>query len=140
MEKQTGEKALKTLIQNMEPVLNEGEYVFVTVSDIESIPRSLTICEMKEKEGITVVLRKQDAEDHDLSFDFIASRITLNIHSSLEAVGLTAAFSTALGNQNISCNVIAGYYHDHIFIDKKDEDKAMNALIELSKSNHSNSL
>ncbi len=140
MEKQTGEKALKTLIQNMEPVLNEGEYVFVTVSDIESIPRSMTICEMKEKEGITVVLRKQDAEDHDLSFDFIASWITLNIHSSLEAVGLTAAFSTALGNQNISCNVIAGYYHDHIFIDKKDEDKAMNALIELSKSNHSNSL
>ena len=140
MDIKTGVKELETLIKNMEPILNKGEYVFATVSNIESIPRSMTICEMKEKEGITIVLTKQDAEDLDLSFNFIASWITLNIHSSLDAVGLTAAFSTALGNQNISCNVIAGYYHDHIFVDKKDEEKAMNVLIELSKSTHSNSL
>lgn len=138
MEIKTGVKELDTLLQNMEPILNEGEYIFATVSDIESIPRSMTICEMKEQEGITVVLTKQDAEELGLSFDYIASWITLNIHSSLEAVGLTAAFATALAKQEISCNVIAGYYHDHIFIDKKDEEKAMNVLTELSKSTHSN--
>lgn len=138
MEIKTGVKELEMLIQNMEPILNKGEYIFATVSDIESIPRSLTICEMKEQEGMTIVISKQDAEQLGLSFDFIASWITLNIHSSLEAVGLTAAFATALAKQDISCNVIAGYYHDHIFVDKKDEAKAMDVLIELSKSADSN--
>lgn len=140
MEINTGEKEIETLIQNMEPILNHGDYVFTTVSDIESIPRSITVCEMQEQEGTTIVLSKQDAERLGLQFDYIASWITLNIHSSLEAVGLTAAFSTALANQNISCNVIAGYYHDHIFIDQKDQDKAMNVLIDLSSKSKAHDL
>ena len=133
MEKQSGETDLDRLIANMEPVLNKGEYVFVSVSKIETIPREVTICEMKEKEGVTVVLSKNDADSFGLNYEYIASWITLNIHSSLAAVGLTAAFSTELGRNGISCNVIAGYYHDHIFVDKKDEDKALNALLAMSK-------
>lgn len=132
MKNKNGETALEKLIANMEPVLNEGEYVFATVSNMESIPRAITICEIKEKEGVTVVVSKQDAEMLGLSFDFIASWITLNIHSSLEAVGLTAAFSSELGKNNISCNVIAGYYHDHIFVDTKDKEKAMKVLRTMS--------
>lgn len=124
---------LKELIRNMEPVLNDGEYVFATVSNIESIPRAMTICEMKEKEGITVVVSKENAEKLGLSYEFVASWITLNIHSSLEAVGLTAAFSSELGRHNISCNVIAGYYHDHIFLDTKDKNKALNVLWDMTK-------
>jgi hypothetical protein len=129
----TGEKNLNKLIANMEPILNEGEYVFVSVTDISKIPRVITICEMKEKEGVTIVLQKKDADLYGLSYDFIAAWITLNIHSALEAVGLTAAFSQALGKNNISCNVIAGYYHDHIFVDKKDSEKAINVLHDLAK-------
>lgn len=128
MGKVIGETNLEELIRNMEPVLNEGEYVFASVSDIELIPRAMTICEVKEKEGVTVVVAKKDAEQLGLPIDFIAAWITLNIHSSLEAVGLTAAFATALGNNNISCNVIAGYYHDHIFVDQEDAEKAMAVL------------
>lgn len=128
MEKKKGETSLQTLINQMEPVLNQGEYVFVTVEDMTSIPTTVIISLMKEQEGYTLIMSKSNAEKLDLSFDYIASWITLNIHSSLEAVGLTAAFSSALAAENISCNVIAGYYHDHIFVDCKDQDKALQAL------------
>ncbi len=125
---------LNTLIAEMEPVLNPGEYVFVTLKTIDHIPRDITICEMKEKEGTTLVLLKNEANKLGLSYDYICAWITLNIHSALEAVGLTAAFATALGANDISCNVIAGYYHDHIFVDFADKEKAMAVLNELSNT------
>ena len=134
MENKTGITNLQALIANMEPILNEGEYVFVTVPTTEGIARNMPICEIKEKEGITVVLRKEDAETLKLPFEFIAAWITLNVHSSLEAVGLTAAFATQLGKHQISCNVIAGYYHDHIFVDGKDREKAMEVLKAMSQN------
>jgi len=69
-----------------------------------------------------------------LPYDFIASWITLSVHSDLNAVGLTAAFSNALAQNKISSNVISGYYHDHIFVPKKEEKKALQTLKELSES------
>ena len=129
-----GEKQLKVLVQNMNPKLNEGNYVFVVVNDLNTIDRTKTICEIKEQEGTTVVLEKEIADQYKLNYDYVASWITLTVHSSLEAVGLTALFSSALAKHNISCNVIAGYYHDHIFLDKKDAEKAMAILTDLSKS------
>ena len=133
MNKKVGETELAVLISNMEPILNDGEYVFSTVSNTDSIPREITICEIKEKEGTTVVISKKHAEQLGLPFEFVASWITLNIHSSLEAVGLTSAFSAELSRHEISCNVVAGYYHDHIFVDIKDKEKAMNALRSMTK-------
>jgi uncharacterized protein len=123
-----GETALDKLIANMEPILNIGDYVFVTLPDIAVIPRSMTVAEVKEKEGVTAVLSKQNADALGLAYNYVASWITLNIHSSLHAVGLTAAFATELSKHNISCNVIAGYYHDHIFVDKLDAERALAAL------------
>lgn len=134
MAKLTGVTNLQQLIANMEPVLNEGEYVFAIVTSLEGIPRNSPICEIQEKEGTTLILSKVNAEKLGLSFEYIAAWITLNIHSSLEAVGLTAAFATELGNHNISCNVVAGYYHDHIFVDIKNAQKAMEVLWEMTKS------
>lgn len=119
---------LKVLLSKMEPILNEGEYIFTTVSNLDRIPRDKTICEVSEKEGRTVVMRKSEAEVLGLEFDFIASWITLNIHSALDAVGLTAAFSGELAKHGISCNVMAGFYHDHIFVDIKDGQKALEVL------------
>lgn len=130
-----GETDLSILIANMEPVLNEGEYVFVSVSDLRSIPKDNIISQIKEKEGITVILSKENADALGLKYDFIAAWITLHIHSSLDAVGLTAAFSTALAENGISCNVVAGYYHDHIFVDSQDGIGAMNTLRSLAKRN-----
>ena len=128
------ETDLDKLIKGMTPKLNDGAYVFVTLKDVSQIDRNDTICEFKEDEGITVVIEKNKADLLKLDYEFVLSWITLMIHSSLEAVGLTAAISTALTNHNISCNVIAGYYHDHLFVSKQDSEKAVQVLIDLSKS------
>lgn len=125
---------LSKLIRGMSPKLHQGEFVFVSVKSVDKIDRNDTVCEFKEEEGTTLVLEKSKADELGLSYDFVAAWITLKIHSSLEAVGLTAAFSTALTKSNISCNVIAGYYHDHIFVNHKDAQKAMDVLISMSNT------
>lgn len=130
----TGEKDLKTLLRSMEPQHNQGEYVFCTVEVFPTLDMSDIICFFKEEEGITIIIRRELADKHNFKYDFVASWITLRIHSSLEAVGLTAAFSTALGAKNISCNVIAAYHHDHIFVSAKDVEYAMATLKELSET------
>ncbi len=130
----SGEKNLELLLKTMKPALNEGDYVFCTLPEGFDFPVRDTISFFRESEGISVVIRKTDADQLNLKYDFIASWITLTVHSSLEAVGLTAIFAKALSDAQISCNVIAAYYHDHIFVDKKDCSQAMSILKHLSKS------
>jgi hypothetical protein len=126
------ETDLNKLLKTMRPILNEGEYVFCTVPITQTIDSIKIIGSFKEKEGLTVILDKNVADSLNLNYTYIAAWITLTVHSSLEAVGLTAAFSTALAKAGISCNVIAAYYHDHIFVAKKDSEKAMQVLYQLS--------
>lgn len=129
-----GEKNLAKLLSSMKPKLNKGEYVFCTTKSLEDIPRNVTLCEIKETEGITVVLSRERAEELKLEYNYIAKWITLEVHSSLEAVGLTAAFSNQLAKYGISCNVVAGYYHDHIFVDVDNAPKALEVLNQLSQN------
>jgi hypothetical protein len=127
-----GETSLTTLLRSMSPQLNVGEYVFCTLRD-GLLPSGLEIVgSFREQEGLTVIVERTDAEQAGFSFDYVAAWITLNVHSALEAVGLTAAFATALGKAGISCNVIAGYYHDHLFVGQADAEHAMQVLRDLA--------
>lgn len=124
----TGQTNLSILLKTLQPDLNPGEYVFVSVKDVSTIDRNDTVMEFREAEGITLILEKAKADALGLSYDFVASWITLKVHSALDAVGLTAAFAAALGKSDISCNVVAGFYHDHIFVAVGDAGKAVEVL------------
>ena len=127
-----GESDLNKLIKGLSPKLNNGEYVFTSIKNIELLNTSEVICTFKEKEGLTLVLERSRAEQLGLKYNFIASWITLEVYSSLNAVGLTSLVTTELANNEISCNVIAGYYHDHIFVSTKDSLKTLEILNYLS--------
>ena len=128
----TGEKNLEKLLKTMKPNHIIGDYVFCLVEDISCINSNDVKMIFKEKEGITIILKKELADKMNLKYSFIASWITLTVHSSLAAVGLTAAFSNALSQEGISCNVVAAFYHDHIFVNKKDTEKAIKTLSQFS--------
>lgn len=121
---------LQTLIGSMEPVLKPGEYVFTTFNDIDwrQIADLQPISVFKEDEGISLVVDRKTADENKIPYDSVFRLISLHVHSSLDAVGLTAAFSTVLGNAGISTNVVAAYYHDHIFVPTDKAEKALNVL------------
>lgn len=128
-----GEIDLAALMNTMKPRLNSGEYVFCCMSDLTRISISEVVGIFKEEEAITAIVPKSLADTAGFSYSYVASWITLMVHSSLAAVGFTAAFSKALADENISCNVVAAVYHDHIFVPVRDAQKAMAVLNKLSK-------
>jgi hypothetical protein len=128
----TGEKDLNKLLKAMRPIHNVGNFVFCSVDTLTSDLLNEAVYIFKEKEGISVIVNKELADDLGLEYSFVASWITLTVHSSLEAVGFTAAFTEALTRHGISCNVVAAYHHDHIFVHRQDTEKALDILYELS--------
>jgi hypothetical protein len=128
----SGEKDLERLLKSMKPEHVSGDYVFCKVEKFENMDLNNVVMLFKEKEAITLILKKEIADQLQLDYSVVMSWITLTVHSSLEAVGLTAAFSKALSEKNISCNVVAAYYHDHIFVNQKDVNKAMEILYSFS--------
>lgn len=130
----TGETELKVLLASMSPSLDDTEWVFVVVGEEDAVllvPHALA--SFREAEGLTLVLPEAAADDLE-NVSAPMKRITLEIHSSLEAVGLTAAVAGTLAKEGISANVIAAYYHDHIFVPKASADRALNAVQALSTS------
>ncbi|MFO4670727.1 ACT domain-containing protein [Vibrio cholerae] len=131
----SGIKSLDLLLQSMSPELMAGDYVFCTVNGALSDYLSFEpIATFREPEGLTLVLEAEKAQQAGLEISALFSLITLTVHSSLEAVGLTAAFATKLAEHGISANVIAGYYHDHIFVQKEKAQQALQALGEFAQA------
>lgn len=127
----TGEHDLELLLRGLQPQRHPYEYVFTTMTG--PIPPEVhPVVTVAEPEGTTVVLMRAEADAAGLPYDFVAAWITLRVHSALDAVGLTAAVSGALAGVGISCNVVAGYFHDHLFVRCADADRAMAVLAGLS--------
>ena len=129
-----GETNLDKLLQSMEPKLLPDTYVFCTVDyrDENNYAELFPIGSFAEDEGLTLILPQSNANDNNIPYEGLFRCITLSVHSSLEAVGLTAAFATKLAEHQISANVVAGFYHDHIFVQAEKAELAMEALGEFN--------
>jgi hypothetical protein len=131
----SGETNLTKLITSMTPELSDSEFVFVSLDKPEAdfVASVQPVGTFREEEGLTLILLKHKAEQYNVKYSGLFRCITLKVHSSLDAVGLTAAVATKLTQYNISANVVAAFYHDHIFVAATDAKRALQALVELSK-------
>ena len=113
----------------------DGDFVFCTIKNAKygDFTELLPIASFCEDEGLTLLVTKENADKTGLNYEAIFKCITLNVHSSLESVGLTAVVSNKLAERGISANVIAGYYHDHIFVQAEKADEALSALNEFRR-------
>lgn len=130
-----GETNIDVLIREMKPKLHSGAYVFCSLSGSELPRDTQMLASFREEEGMTVVVEQAEADRKGWDYEGAMGWITLSVHSALEAVGLTAAFSNALAQEGISCNVVAAFYHDHLFVPLDQAEDALNALKRLS-ANH----
>lgn len=126
-----GEKDLEKLLHALTPRLHNDLYVFcrITEGQYGDYTEANPIASFMEPEGLTLVVKKFMADELHLPYDGLFSYISLDVHSSLEAVGLTAAVSTRLSEHNISANIIAAYSHDHLFVPADKGDEALRLLL-----------
>jgi hypothetical protein len=125
----TGDTDLHRILREMSPIIVAGEYVMVSLpsrSDVE------TMAVVVEGEGITHVMTRATADQHGWPYEFVGGWITLQVHSSLTAVGLTAAVSSALAEEGISCNMLAGFFHDHLLVPHHELERALSILRQLA--------
>jgi uncharacterized protein len=123
-------KDLRELIKNINPEVIEGNYVFCVVNetvDMKIVPKMI----FKEKEGTTLILTREQAEEYGLKYEGMWAMITLNVNSDLEAVGFLAKITEVLAKANISVNTVSAYYHDHLFVPKERVEDALEILNKL---------
>lgn len=127
-----GEQDLDTLLRSMSATLVDGLFVFATLPS-GTVPDSLAPrMTFREAEGTTLILQKTEALAHALPYEFPCRMITLEIHSSLEAVGFMARITTELAKHGMGVNPVSGYYHDHLFVPDGREADAMDVLAQVA--------
>ena len=131
----TGETDLTRLLATLDVERRPGRFTFVT-GEWPALAE-IAAATIAEQEGTTYVVVVEQAEAAGAPVEFEAAWLTLTVHSALEAVGLTAAFSAALGEAGISCNVLAGYHHDHLLVPVDRADEAIEVLRGLSSRSRS---
>jgi len=133
-----GKRDLNALLRDMKPEMQQGIFVFCTISPSESIPPSINpLLTFREQEGTTLVTTLDEAEAAGLHYAFVSRLITLTVHSALDAVGLLAAITAHLAAAGISVNAVSAFHHDHLFVPSDRADDAMAVLQALSGAGHS---
>lgn len=128
----SGETSLERLLASLTAKLAEGVYVFCSLPD-GGVPSGIAPrMVFREAEGVTLIVRESQALAHELPFEFPCRMITLNVHSSLEAVGFIAHIAAELSKHGISVNPVAGFYHDHLFVPEGKEEAALRVLANIS--------
>ena len=128
-----GERDLASMLRSLTVERRPGVFVYVSVErpSAELVAKAAAVVE--EAEGITLVLPADAARDAGLTPVYEAAWLTLAVHSSLDAIGLTAAVSDALATAGIPCNVIAGAFHDHLLVPAARADEATNCLLQMKR-------
>lgn len=121
------------LVREMNPQLNEGEWVFSTLPDGVPAPAG-ALAVFRESEATTVVVPASIAGSLGLQPRYVAAWITLMVYSDLDAVGFLATISRALAAEEISCNVISAVHHDHLFVPYDQGARAVEVLRRLQAS------
>ena len=128
----SGEKDLETLLRSMNPKLSESQFVFCNISlDKLSALKMEPLFVFREKEGVTIIIEKWQADSKSLDYDDVWSWIALTVHSSLSAVGFLATITAKLSENSISVNVVSAYFHDHLFVPQEKARLAMQVLNDL---------
>lgn len=138
-----GEQELDILLASMNPTIHPDTFVFVTLPGSEkTAPPSLQpqVMVFQEAEGLTVISSKPAAEKMGLDYAFPCRMITLNIHSSLDAVGFLARILDTLKNLGIGVNPVSGFFHDHLFVPINKENLVLEALRDMSQEAKVNQL
>ncbi|MTH96338.1 ACT domain-containing protein [Roseibium sp. RKSG952] len=132
----TGETSLDALLRHMKPELDPEAYVFCSFGDrsLAELAALDPLGLFRESEGVTAILTAEEADRLGQGSSPCFRRITLTVHSSLEAVGLTAAISKALADAGISANVVAAFYHDHVFVPEHTAEAALGVLKGVSET------
>lgn len=132
----TGETDLKTLLATMTPELQAGTYVFVTLAPGVAQPEDFEpVMIFREREGVTLIVTEDAASAAGVTASFRCRMVTLNIHSSLEAVGFLAAITTRLAAAGMGVNPVSAFYHDHLFVPAERAEEALELLRQLAKDN-----
>jgi hypothetical protein len=128
------EVSLTTLLENIAPKLLPDDYVFCHLrgARFDSLPGDGCLAAIQEDEGLSFVLSKAAADREGLSYQGTFRCLSLQVYSSLHAVGLTAALTKELTDHGISANMIAGTLHDHVLVPSADGDRALHVLQSLS--------
>jgi uncharacterized protein len=130
----SGEMDLAILLQSMEPVLDAAPYGYGVLPQGSDVPGGAApFAVIVEAEGVTVVATAKALTEFGIAYQGQWARISLSVHSDLAAVGLTAAIAAALAKDGISANVVAGYFHDHVFVQWERRAAAMTVLTALTR-------
>lgn len=132
-----GEMDLETILNTLSPVLLDPVYVFCSIpkSTYGDLASLKPLASVQEPEGLTLIVTAEDAEREQLESHGLFRCIRLEVHSSLESVGLTARISAALADQGISANMLAGAHHDHILVPHAQAIEALEIMACLSGKN-----